>query len=45
LGRGHRQYWPEFIQFNACEFGEEFGGSGHHLYSYGYDTLSNRRYS
>jgi hypothetical protein len=23
LGRVHRRYWREFIQFNACEFGEE----------------------
>jgi hypothetical protein len=57
LGRGHRRYWREFIQFNASEFGEEFGekfgeefdsefgGSGHHLSTQRYNTLSNQRYS
>jgi hypothetical protein len=57
LGRGHRRYWREFIQFNASEFGDEFseefgeefdsefGGSGHHLSTQRYNTLSNRRYS
>jgi hypothetical protein len=32
LGRVHRRYWREIIQFNASEFGEEFGGSGHRRY-------------
>jgi hypothetical protein len=45
LGRVHRRYWREIIQFNASEFGEEFGGSGHHLSAQRYNTLSNRRYS
>jgi hypothetical protein len=26
MGRGQRCYWGEFIQFNACELGEEFSG-------------------
>jgi hypothetical protein len=45
LGRVQRRYWREIIQFNASEFGEEFGGSGHHLSAQRYNTLSNRRYS
>jgi hypothetical protein len=27
LGRVHRRYWREFIQFNASEFGDEFSDS------------------
>jgi hypothetical protein len=48
LGRVLRRYWREIIQFNASKFGDEFsefGGSGHHLSTQRYNTLSNRRYS
>jgi hypothetical protein len=27
LGRVHRRYWREIIQFNASEFGDEFSDS------------------